>query len=384
LDAEQRLVATRTLQLSAFVVCFRLYQQVSEALLQAFGRYGYTSLVASAQSIVLNLGMVAVAWLGGSLIDMMKWCLLTASLFLIVSIALCMCVLAPYQVRFSFNLSKLTRIVRYSSTVWGVAVSSTLFGQMDKLIVGLFLDPSSVGIYALVTSIATKINSISAAVVQPLLPRISREFGRPQLVPQEIESVIRQGLLLSVGLAFGLGIGLFGTALYIMNAILPPVQAVVAVDALKLAALIYALYSANAVGYYVLIAVSPSLCLRIQLVATVASLVLIAVGAYYFGVIGAIAGNIGFVITWLLIAFAMSRLSIKFSTWVNWIRIPIIWFVVAAVTLLFADFRTFSGYAIGIVALVALYLWLGVQIGIHPLEISRKVFRRNGGIGYLL
>lgn len=377
LDPKEYIVATSTLQLSALVVCFRMYQQLSDGLLQAFGRYGYTSLVTSAQSIVLSLGLLAVAWLSGSLVDMMKWYLLSAALFLAISIVLCVHVLTPYHIRFSFNWSKCTQIVRYSSTVWGVAVSSTLFGQVDKLIVGRILGASSVGIYALVTSIAMKINSISAAVVQPLLPRISREYGKAQLPQKELEGIVRQGLLLNVGIAFGLGVGLFGVALYLMNAILPPQEAALAVVALKFAALIYALYSANAVGYYVLVALSPTLCLRIQLAATFTSLGLIAVGAHYFGVLGAIIGNIGFITSWFLIGFAMSHLSIKLSTWLSWIWIPLAWFAVAVATLWYANFTSFSGYATVFVALVALYLWIAAQIGIDLPEISRRLMAQK-------
>jgi O-antigen/teichoic acid export membrane protein len=96
---------------------------------------------------------------------------------------------------------------------------------------------------------------------------------------------------------------------------------------------IYSLYSLNAVGYYVLFATNNvKICMARQLTAGIGSLIAIAVGAYYFGIAGAIVGNAGYVYTLMMLLDAKKILKHVNSFQFAWVEFPVLWFIGVVMT----------------------------------------------------
>ena len=67
-------------------------------------------------------------------------------------------------------------------------------------------------------------------------------------------------------------------------------------------------------------------CTLVQLGAAFLGVALIAPGAHFLGLFGAILGDLGdFAVTTLNI-LGMQRLAIPFAVWSKWLKLPVVWF----------------------------------------------------------
>ena len=106
---------------------------------------------------------------------------------------------------------------------------------------------------------------------------------------------------LNAVIALGLGGWIFELAPYILKGLLPTISTDFNIlFAFKIAIIIYSLISINSVGY-ILLTLDPVKCMTTYLVSAFVSLTLTIVGAAKFGLIGALIGNIGFMLSWLKI-----------------------------------------------------------------------------------
>jgi O-antigen/teichoic acid export membrane protein len=97
------------------------------------------------------------------------------------------------------------------------------------------------------------------------------------------------------------------------------------VTALRIGAIIYGLFSLNGVGYYVLLAMNRLRSFMIiQLLSGVLAIALIAFGCRY-GLVGAIAGNVGYLGVSALSLLGMRYVNVSFVTWTSWIRPALLW-----------------------------------------------------------
>ena len=65
-------------------------------------------------------------------------------------------------------------IIRFSSYSWLSSLGVSLFQSIDKVIVGLVLNPSTAGIYGTATSLAIRITMISTEFAQVITPAVSK------------------------------------------------------------------------------------------------------------------------------------------------------------------------------------------------------------------
>lgn len=321
LDVSQTLIVENTLQISVFAVWSRLIQQVLIGLIQAYQSYGLLNLLSSLQSVSLNLGMIVLAVYGGRPIELMKWQSLICVIFLASHIITAKSLMKDVHFKPCWEYNKWVSISKYSLATWFTFLGSALFSQFDKLLVGSSLGTEVVAVYAGITSLTGQINSLSALPVQPLLPLLSGEVKKNSLTEE-----LRNALRLNALVALGVGSVLLISASFILSSFL-------GFDShnkhiFYYATIIYSLYSLNAVGYYVCFGLNlVNICMKVQLVGGVFSILLIAIGTKFFGLTGAILGNSGyfFVISFLNI-FAFRNLYIEFSRWFSWISSSILCF----------------------------------------------------------
>jgi O-antigen/teichoic acid export membrane protein len=178
LSPAQEVVAIPALRVAGLVVWTRLLQQVLVGIEQAYERFGLLNVLNTLQAIVLNVGLAVVAWQGGGLLDLMLWQLLLGLTLLIVHLYACWSLLRPVGLRVLWNRQKGQEVGQYSVMAWLTALGGTFFVQGDRLIVGMVLGSTSVGIYAAITTLTSQINTVSALVVQPLMPVVSGHIAK--------------------------------------------------------------------------------------------------------------------------------------------------------------------------------------------------------------
>jgi O-antigen/teichoic acid export membrane protein len=328
LDRTQQLTAVHALQIGGIVVWTKLFQQVLIGIEQAYQRYDLLNLLNTIQSVLTGVGMLVVVWWGGQTIELMQCQAIVGVAILLGHIALVKFLTRNTKLRFQWDRSKGLTVARYSLQTWFTSLGGVLFAQADKLIVGAIFGSRELGIYAIITNIASQINLFSYLPVQPIVPKITQYFATPSADRVAFDKQIKSALEVNFSIALGAGAMLFTFAPFVLNILIHDATNPTYILSLQIVAIAYGFASVNAVGYYILLATDAvNICMKIQLISSVGSLLIIYLGSIHFGIIGAAVGNAGFMGTLLMVYVGMQQISIPVSRWLKWIFFPVLWFV---------------------------------------------------------
>lgn len=356
LTSAQQIAAVAALRAGTIGVWARLLQPVLIGIEQAYNRYGLLNILVTIQSLLTSLGTVAVAWAGGRVAEMMMWLSLVGALMLGAHLLVVWRLVYGQATRLTWSWQHARQIGRYSLFTWVSALGGALFNQCDRLIVGAILGVEPLAIYAAITTVTYQINMLSAMPAQPLLPQLgamAKTSTADQYRPQ-----LRQALEMNAFVACALGGSLFLLAPILMQILLPEALSVETLIALDSAILIYALYSLNAVGYFVLLGIrAVRICTANVLFSGVMSLAFIAIGAHYGGLVGAVAGNAGYLATLYLTWQGMRSFGLPARTWLSWMAPALAWLGLALGVSIWAPTSTDWRLALTIIALVPLGFW---------------------------
>jgi O-antigen/teichoic acid export membrane protein len=335
-----QLAAVQSLQIAGLVVWARLLQQVLVGVEQAYQCYKQLNLIHTLQWSMMNMGWLIVAWRNGDIVNLMQWQALTCGLTLLGHVGLVRSLVHSANLRWGWHRQKGLAVCRYSGMTWLTSLGGALFARGDRLIVGGLLGAQVLGVYAAITDVASTINGLSAMPVQPLLPTLSHTMAESSVRGGTLQQRVKQALEINGFVALGLGAALFMLAPLVMPLIVTgKATHPESILAFRLAAMIYALYSVNAVGYYVLFSVNGlQQSMITQLLSGILALLLIAIGSHFWGLTGAILGNSGYLGVWFLTIIGMNRLKIVWQTWAEWLIFPLLWFFsVTAIGFLLSD-----------------------------------------------
>jgi O-antigen/teichoic acid export membrane protein len=328
----ERAEAGRTLQIAGIAVAAFIVERALIGVEQALDRYAAINALDLVQSLLANVGLVMVAWLGGRTVEMMKWQAFAYALVMAAHFCFVFRLLRGKGLRIEWSGRKVWRIFRFSLATWTAALGSAAFGQCDRLVVGGILGAPLLGIYSVITNVTSKINSFSGTAVQPLVPSLSRDGA----LNTPARSRIRQATDLNALIAIEAGVFLCVLADWVMRVLVPGATAPQDILGLQIAAVIYALYSLNAPGFFILFSVGEARTNAIVTLSSgVVSLVLIFVGARYFGLLGALVGNAGYLGTLLLNVFGLRKVGIALRDYVVWMAVPFLGLVAALLAVLF-------------------------------------------------
>lgn len=127
---------------------------------------------------------------------------------------------------------------------WASQLGGNLFGHVDRVVVNLILGPAAAGIYSAGTSVAIRINELSAAPVQVVGPAIA---AAPSLARKAV--LYRRAQALNALLAYGLAaVVMLGSEP--LAHVLVPTQPDTMASVLRILGFCYGLYSINAVAFY--------------------------------------------------------------------------------------------------------------------------------------
>jgi O-antigen/teichoic acid export membrane protein len=324
LAAGDHAMVVKALHVGSILVLARFPQQVFIGVQQAFQRFGILNAILTVQSLAIGIGLVGVSLRGGRTIEFMTVQAAVAILALLAHSIAAFRLLYSDQIRFNWNRHKTREMFRFGLLSTLSNLGGVFFTQCDRLIVGAFLDTASLGLYAGITTVTSQINTVSALPVQPLLARVSNLSKRE--TSEKVRNEIQHTLQFNAALAFGLGAAIFTAAPTISNLLFHANSSPTVIIALRCASVIYATYSLNASGYFILPAIGKlSAHTVIQICGGALSLMLIWIGATRWGLPGAVGGNIGFVSTLLLTTVGLKTMNIPLKDAALWLKFPAIW-----------------------------------------------------------
>ncbi len=329
LEPVQQAATVQAFQIGGLVIWGRLLQQVLVGVEQAYQRYKVLNILNTIQAGLSSLGMLGVVSLGGKTIAMMQWQAVTSIGMLVIHVWLVFLLMRGLNLHLMWDRNRGIAIARYSLMTWLVTLSSLLFTQVDRLIVGSVLGPAVLGIYAAITSITTQINSFSALPVQPLLPVLSGLMTKQNVSQLIVQQQVKKAIQINGAIALGIGAALLTLAPIVLHTIIPSATTTENILVFRFAVIIYTFYSLNAVGYYILFSINNAvnICATVQFTSTIISIVMIFFGAFYWNLTGAVIGNIGYVGLWFMTFFGMKKLSIGMRLWLGWIYFPMLCFI---------------------------------------------------------
>lgn len=317
----ERAEAGRGLQIAGLAVAVFIFQRTLVGVEQALDRYWAINVLDLSQSLLVNVGLIAVAWFGGKTVGMMKWQTLAWTALLAAHGCFVFWLLRNKGLSFAWNGEKARKMFRFSIATWASTLGSAAFGQCDRLVVGGILGAPVLGVYSAITNMTAKINSFSGTAVQPLVPSLSRDTAAE--APAQYR--IRQAVHLNALIAVEAGIVLYVLADWVMRVMVPGANTPQDILGLQIAAIIYALYSVNAPGYFILFSIGEARTNAIVvLLAGVLSLGLIFLGGRQFGLLGAIAGNAGYFGTLYLVVSGLKRVGITLRCYFGWMAFPFV------------------------------------------------------------
>ena len=334
LTRSQHIATTQALQIGSFVILARLLQQVLIGVEQAYQRYELLNVLNTIQWVLMSLGLGMVAWQGGRVVALMQCQAIVTGAALLSHVCVVRSLVQPTNLFLSWNHQKSVAVMRYSLMVWLTSLGGALFARGDRLIVGSLLGSQMLGVYAAITDVTGAINGLSALPVQPILPALSHFTVREDADKEnlrrdqvELQRRVKQALEVNSLVALGMGAALFFLAPFIMRVMIADMASCENILAFRFAVIIYSLYSLNAVGYYILFSINGlKQSVAIHLISGGLSLMLISIGTHFFGLVGAILGNSGYLGIWLLSIFGMKSLNITAHLWIGWLSFPIAWF----------------------------------------------------------
>jgi O-antigen/teichoic acid export membrane protein len=175
---------------------------------------------------------------------------------------------------------------------WASQLGGNLFGHVDRVVVNLILGPAAAGIYSAGTSVAIRINELSAAPVQVVGPAIA---AAPSLARKAV--LYRRAQALNALLAYGLAAVVMLGAEPLAH-VLVPTQPDTMASVLRIMGFCYGLYSINAVAFFAAQGIGrPSINSRWVMTAGCAFVLALVVVSRLFGIRGAAWANIAYALT---------------------------------------------------------------------------------------
>jgi O-antigen/teichoic acid export membrane protein len=172
-DAGLRQACTQSFRIGSLLLIVRSVDSVFASTMRAFEHYSPAVRIAMCSRIGVLIAAVALVARGHGVVGIM---LATICLFTLAAVAQGFAVRAVagnIVLLPSLNRETLSTIAGFGGFSWLQAVSAAVFGQIDRLVIGMFLGAPAVAWYALCAQAAQTIHGIVAAGFHVLFPHLS-------------------------------------------------------------------------------------------------------------------------------------------------------------------------------------------------------------------
>lgn len=330
INLQQRQIVIQALQFGSIAIWAQLVQQICIGVEQAYQQYKLMSALKTLPWVFFTMGWILIARSGGNAIALAQWQAAISILTLLGHFWLLHSLVKTQFVGLIWNRDRGLAIIRYSLVAWVAMLGGALFTRCDRLIIGAFLGASKLGIYSVISDFSSAINFFSAQPIQPILPTISYLTADERTDKQVLQRKIREATHVNCFIATGVGATLVTLAPIIVRVVLPEGDAETNVIAFQSLMVITTLFALNGVGYFILFSQSVTKLSILQLLAGSLSILLITLGSKLFGLLGAVLGNGGYLLTLLMPILALRQLNLSTELMLRWVVFPTSWFIMVS------------------------------------------------------
>lgn len=170
---------TQCFYLLSFTLFFQFPQSLYTGGLLGSQRHLYLNLIKLFFALLKGIGAVLILrYVGNNLHNFFMWNLfVTALSTLLLRIAL-----GNYVTKFSgnarFDLILLRSKIRFAAGLSGIALSSVLLSQLDKIVLSKMLSLENFGYYTIATTLGTVLYQFGTPLTQSYFPRLSELFAK--------------------------------------------------------------------------------------------------------------------------------------------------------------------------------------------------------------
>jgi O-antigen/teichoic acid export membrane protein len=163
----------RSLQIAAFLLGLRAVESVCISTQRAYERYGAAVRVSVIARLLSLLAGAALTYRVHSVAIILLTALAFNACSLLIQLQQLRYILHAETLRPIFRSEATKDLFRFGVFSWLLAVAGVLFGQVDRIILGMWFGATSVTGYALCTQLAQPIYGVAAAGLHVLFPHLA-------------------------------------------------------------------------------------------------------------------------------------------------------------------------------------------------------------------
>lgn len=276
-----------------------LFQSFFIGIIQAYENFLLINYIKMINLAVLNTGLLVFSYLNASFVYITRFMFLTSILITLTYIVFVSKKINFFKLQPIFNLQKAKEMCVFSLNTWASYIGQVLFSQFDKIIIGRVCAPEILGAYAAIVSITAYISSIASVGLQPIIPKLTKFWASFHTDKSEFAQEYKSAMQFNAFLVFSVAL------LFCLFS--APILTTMGIDqtafqstlfSFKLAAIIYAMNALSVPGFYALIATKQTGPLfKWQTIGSIIALYFIYLLSQRYGLIGAMIGNTGLLVT---------------------------------------------------------------------------------------
>jgi O-antigen/teichoic acid export membrane protein len=172
-DGRLRIACLQSFRIGSLLLVVRSLDGVFVSTLRAFEHYSPAVRISMCSRICGLVAAVALVAYGLGVVDIMLATLAIATLAAVAQGFAVRMTAGPIVLLPSIHRETLSLVANFGCFSWLQAVSAAVFGQIDRLVVGMFLGAPTVASYALCAQAAQSVHGVVAAGFHALFPHLS-------------------------------------------------------------------------------------------------------------------------------------------------------------------------------------------------------------------
>jgi O-antigen/teichoic acid export membrane protein len=291
IDPGLRATATNCFRIGSLLLLVRSIDGVFTSTLRAFERYSPAVRITLCSRIAALVAAVALVACGGNVLEIMQATLAIATLAVIAQGIAVRAIAGRIVLLPSLHGETLSKIMNYGCFSWLQAVSSAVFSQADRLVIGMTLGAPAVAGYALCAQAAQTIHGIVAAGFHALFPHLSSRIETETLL--ELRRTVWTAFKVNLLIAFLLGAPFILFSRPILTVWMGHEFAMLSWPILSILGCSFVLFALNVTAHYTLLAIGKVRVVTfLNLAAGAAMLTLMLLLTPKFGMIGTAASRL--------------------------------------------------------------------------------------------
>lgn len=286
IDPQMLNVCVQSFRIGSLLLVVRSIDGVFASTLRAFERYSPAVRITICSRIASLLAAIALVARGQGVTEIMlaTLCIATTAALaqgLVVRFIAGKIVFLP-----SWHRETLLMIAGFGGYSWLQAASAVVFGQADRLLIGMFLGAPAAGIYALCAQAAQTVHGIASAGLNVLFPHLSSRLEAEDL--GSLRTIVRGAFEMNIIFVLLLGTPLILFSHPILAVWMGTAFAGQAWMILSILGVAYVLFAMNITAHYSLLALGQVRTVTVlNLAAGVVMLLLMLLLTPHFGMVGA-------------------------------------------------------------------------------------------------